>query len=52
LGVEYKPGSSKAYLVFGFLMFWLFLSVLHALITLMFWAIPRVLSIAYFGFEA
>ena len=51
MGVEYKPGSSKAYLVFGFLMFWLFLSVLHALIILIFNGPDYLLVVRFFSLE-
>jgi len=51
LGVEYKPGGSKAYLVFGFLMFWLFLSVLHALIILIFNGPDYLLVVRFFSLE-
>lgn len=49
---KYKSDNNKAYWLFGFVMFWLFIFVLHALITLMFYGPDYELALRFLSWES
>lgn len=52
LCAKYKSDNNKAYWLFGFIMFWLFIFVLHALITLMFYGPDYELALRFLSWES